>query len=98
MKKFITELFIPDASDAEFQKMIPAHRAYINELINRRVIESYSINQERTRGWIIMNGTDEEDILGYVEQFPIYRWIRVNVEELMVHDSELYRFPTLIMN
>ncbi len=99
MKKlFMVELTLPEVLDNEFMKMIPAHRAYISQLINDSTIQSYSINADRTFGWIIFNCNGIDDVFEIVEQFPIHKYISIQVHELMIHDSESFRFPKMHMN
>ncbi|MEI6881226.1 MAG: muconolactone Delta-isomerase family protein [Bacteroidota bacterium] len=95
---FMVELELPVVIDTDFMKMIPSHRAYISQLINEGKIQSYSINTERTLGWIIFNCKDAEAVFEIVEQFPIYKYISIQVHDLMIHDSEAFRFPKMHMN
>src|SRR4051812_39618086 len=99
MKKlFMVEMDLPEEIDEDFMKMIPSHRAYISQLINDGIIQSYSINNDRTIGWIIFTCEGIDEVFEIIEQFPISKFISVQVHELMVHDSESYRFPKMHMN
>lgn len=97
-KNFMVELFLPEELDADFMRMIPAHRAYINELINKGIIITYSISFDRTKGWIIFSANEAEEVLDIVQQFPIHQFITIEINELFIHDGEAFRFPKLHYN
>ena len=46
--------------DDEFMNNIPAHRRYINFLINNNTIDNYAVRMETLRSWIIFNATDKK--------------------------------------
>lgn len=94
----MVEMFLPEELDMDFMRMIPAHRAYINELISKGEIISYSISADRSKGWIIFLAEAAEDVLDIVQQFPIHQYITIEIHELFIHDGEAYRFPKLHFN
>jgi muconolactone delta-isomerase len=96
--QFMVEIFLPDEIDLDFMRMIPAHRAYINELISGGQIISYSISFDRSKGWIIFLADNAADVLDTVQQFPIHQFITIEIHELFIHDGEAYRFPKLNFN
>jgi hypothetical protein len=98
MKRFMVQIMLPPHLGTEFMEIVPYHRLYINELMERGIISTYAINTERTMGWINMKGRDEEEIDGYVKKFPIYRFLTYEISELMIFDNEAYRIPKMSMN
>jgi muconolactone delta-isomerase len=98
MRHFIVEMYIPAVVDQDFFKMIPAHRAYIDELIAEGKILTYAVNEERSKGWIVFEAKEAEEVLDLVQQFPIHRFLSIEIHALMVHDGESYRFPRLHLN
>lgn len=98
MAHFMVEMFLPDTIDMEFMRMIPSHRLFIDQLIADGKILTYSVNQERTKGWIIFDAEEAEEVLDLVQQFPIHRFITLEVHALMIHDGESFRFPKLHFN
>lgn len=95
---FMVEIKLPDEIDSHFMRKIPSHRAFINQLINQGKIQSYTINEERTRGWIIFNTENEVEVNTIMEQLPLYEFIQFKIHHVMVHDSEMFRFPKMHMN
>jgi muconolactone delta-isomerase len=95
---YMVEIKLPDEIDNNFMRKIPSHRAFINVLINKGKIQSYTINENRTKGWIIFNTENENEVKKLIEQLPIYEFIGYKIHGIMVHDSEIFRFPKMHMN
>ena len=91
-------IFLPDELDESFWELIPKHRTFINEQIEKDVIISYAINQQRNTGWVIVNADSEYKARKIVEQFPIHSHITFDVDELFIYDSSLAGLPKLVMN
>lgn len=99
MPVFVVSLQLPDSLTEEFMALIPAHRAFINQLISQKVMESYAISADRRRGWVTINGDDAAAVLAIVEQFPLYDFLTgVEIDELFVFDSASFRFPLINLN
>ena len=99
MPTFVVSLRLPDAFNEEFIAIIPRHRDFINRLLNEKIVESYAISSDRSRGWVTMNGDNAAAVQALVEQFPLYRFLRgVEIDELFVFDSTASRFPHINLN
>ncbi|UPL51139.1 hypothetical protein [Hymenobacter sublimis] len=99
MAKFVVTLRLPDFFDEDFIALIPRHRAFINQLIEENIVESYAISADRTRGWVTMNGQNAATVRAVVERFPLYRFLReIEIDELFVFDSTASRFPRISLN
>jgi muconolactone delta-isomerase len=95
---FIVEIKLPEEIDELFMRKIPSHRAFINLLINQGKIQSYTINDSRTKGWIIFNTDNKAETEQIMEQLPIYEYIHYKINGTLIHDSEIFRFPKMNMN
>ena len=84
--------------DGEFMSLVPAHRTYINSLINKNAIDSYAVSMESQRVWITVNAETKEEVSEMLAGSPLHRYWTIEVEELFVYDSQLYRLPTLQLN
>lgn len=84
--------------EGSFMSHIPAHRAYINALILKGVIDQYAISAERGQGWITMNAKSKKEIIKYLEKSPLFQYFQLEVDELMVFDGKAMRFPRLVLN
>ncbi|MBC7828689.1 MAG: hypothetical protein H7122_13140 [Chitinophagaceae bacterium] len=96
MKKFqITIQFI---TDKEFMDLVPAHKTYINYLINKEIVEHYAVSMESQRIWITVNVADRAAIEKIIAQSPLFPYFTYEVHELFALDGQNYRLPTLQMN
>ena len=98
MKQYMVQIMLSPNLGEDFMEIVPYHRMYINELMERGAISTYAINVERSMGWINMKGKDEEEIESYVRKFPIFRFFTYEINELMIYDNEAYRIPKMSLN
>ena len=97
MKKYLCTFSLPNEPDDAFWELIPRHRNYINGLMRNEVIVTYSVNQQRTKGWVVINAANKQEVVHVVEQFPIRSFIDIHVEELFIFDS-MIGTPKLVLN
>lgn len=84
--------------DDEFMSLVPPHRTYVNFLINKHIIDSYTVSLESMRSWIVMNGTSKEEVMRVLEKSPLFRYWSIEIDELYVVDGQPYRLPALQPN
>ncbi|HOZ79348.1 MAG TPA: hypothetical protein PLY34_15245 [Ferruginibacter sp.] len=84
--------------DDEFMSYVPPHRLYINSLIEKGVIDYYSVSMETQRCWIIMNAASKKAVNKYLDESPLKKYWTVEVDELFVYDSQNYRLPAVQLN
>jgi muconolactone delta-isomerase len=96
MKKF--QVTIHFEMDDDFMSLIPAHREYINELIEKGTIDQYVVSMETQRVWITFTAETKEEVEQYLSNSPIYKYWTVDVDELFLIDGQHYRFPTVQLN
>jgi hypothetical protein len=84
--------------EGSFMSHVPAHRAYINSLILKGVIDQYAISAERGIGWITMNARSKDEVLQLLGRSPLYQYFEVEIDDLMVFDGKSMRFPRLVLN
>ena len=99
MPTFIVSVLLPESFDDDFIALIPRHRDFINRLLNEKIIETYAISSDRSRGWVTINGDDEAAVRAVVEQFPLYHFMHgVEIDELFIFDTVASRFPHISLN
>ncbi len=96
MKKF--QSIIRFTMDEAFMTLVPPHRTYINYLMNKGVIDSYSVSMESQTCWITINAESKAEVSTLLAKSPLYRYWTYDVEELFVYDSQHYRLPALQYN
>lgn len=96
MNKYQVSVFF--SIDETFMNLVPKHRGVISDLILKGVIDSYAISAEAGRGWITMNAKDKSDIHKQLERSPLYKYFEIEIDQLMIYDSQMYRFPKMVLN
>ena len=84
--------------DEEFMSFVPSHRVYINSLIEKNVIDYYSVSMETQRSWMIINAEDKKEVEDILKLSPLYKYWTVEIDELFVYDGQTYRLPALQLN
>ncbi len=97
MKKFLCTFYLPGELDTEFWELIPRHRNYINNLMREEVIITYSVNDTRSKGWVVLSAESEMEAAELIDRFPIRRYINYEMDELFIFDS-MMGAPKLVMN
>lgn len=94
----MVEISLPELQDEHFYNLIPAHRMLINDMIENGIIQQYTINSARTKGWILFNCRNKNEVLTALQKMPIFHLIRFKIHEIMIADGELYRLPKMNLN
>jgi hypothetical protein len=94
--KFQVTLYF-QATEAFIAK-VPEHRSFINDLINKGIIDSYTISMETMRGWIVMNGESKDQIADILSKSPLFSFLSLEIDLLFVVDGLSYRLPALQLN
>jgi hypothetical protein len=97
MKKFLCTFYLPDVLEESFWEQIPSHRNYINTLMRNETIVTYSVNRERTKGWVVINAVTKKEVFTIIDQFPIRPYIDFQVDELFIFDS-MIGAPKMVLN
>jgi hypothetical protein len=84
--------------DDEFMSLVPAHRTYINYLINKNVIEHYAVSMEVQTSWITIHGESKDAVERILVQSPLYKYWTFEIAELFVMDGYGYRLPSVQPN
>ena len=101
MPAFVVSIRLPDSFDKAFIALIPipAHRAFVNQLLNEKVVEVYAISSDRSRGWMTINSDSTATVQAVVSQFSLFPYLHgVEINELFIFDSAASRFPHIRLN
>jgi len=96
MKKF--QVTIDFEWEADFEKLIPEHRKYVDELIEKGVVDHYVVSLESHKIWITMNAEDKSAIDEYLSKSPLFNFIIYEIDELLISDGVTYRLPAVQLN
>lgn len=81
-----------------FMTLVPPHRLYINDLIDKGVIDYYSVSMETQRCWIVVNAHNKKEVEKYLSDSPLHKFWTVEIDDLVVYDAQTYRLPALQFN
>lgn len=84
--------------DNEFMSFVPPHRVYINSLIEKNIIDYYTVSMETQRSWIVFNASGKKEVERYLTKSPLYKYWTVEIDEIFVYDGQSYRLPALQLN
>jgi hypothetical protein len=84
--------------DDEFMSHVPAHRTYINQLIEDGVIDYYAVSLENNTVWIVVNAATKEEAEQYLDASPLRPYWTLSIYELFVFDGQSMRLPALQLN
>ena len=96
MKKF--QVTIQFHIDDDFMALVPSHRTYINQLIEKGVIEQYLVTMETQRTWITLTAKNKKEVEQYLAKSPLYKYWIYEIDELFVIDGQHYRLPAFQLN
>jgi hypothetical protein len=84
--------------DEDFMTYVPSHRVFINSLIDKGVIDYYSVSMETMRCWMVMNAVNKKAVEDYLSQSPLFKYWTFEIDELFVYDGQTYRLPAVQLN
>jgi hypothetical protein len=96
MKKY--QAIISFDMDEEFMTLVPPHRTYINFLLNKGIIETYSVSMETQQSWITINANGKTEVEEVLQKSPLSKYWSFEIVELFVYDSQSNRLPAVQLN
>jgi hypothetical protein len=78
--------------------LVPPHRTYINYLLNKGVIETYTVSMETQQSWIVVNANTKKDVEEVLKASPLNKYWSMEIVELFVFDSQSNRLPAVQLN
>jgi len=98
MQKFMATILLPEKLTEEFLSLITMQRVAVDRLVQKNIILNYSLSADRTRLWIAFNCKDEDHVRRVISRFPLFKFMKVKIDELMFVESRALSFPELIWN
>lgn len=98
MGYFMVEIWLPKPMDEEFFALIPQHRKLVNDLIERGLVNSYTVNEDRTKIWMLFNASEESEVKAHLKKLPIFPVVKTEIFKLFIADGEIFRLPKVNLN
>lgn len=84
--------------DEHFWQIIPQHRDKVNDLLEDEKIETYGVNIDRSKAWVVVNAETEGEAIDIIESLPIHDYFSYEVEQLFIFDNALGLMPKMVLN
>lgn len=84
--------------DDDFMSFVPPHRVYINSLIEKNILDYYTVSMESQKSWMVVNASSKIEVEEYLSKSPLYRYWTIEIDELFVYDGQSYRLPAVQLN
>ena len=84
--------------DDKFMTFVPPHRVYINSLIEKNIIDYYTVSMESQKSWMVFNAESKIQVEEYLSKSPLYKYWTIEIDELFVYDGQSYRLPAVQLN
>jgi muconolactone delta-isomerase len=94
----MADIKLPEKMDDDFVRLIPSQRAYVNRMMKKGIITSYSLSFNRRKLWVVLNADDRVNAHEIIGAFPIYPYISYELYSLLFHESNTINAPQLWLN
>jgi muconolactone delta-isomerase len=98
MEKFMVTLSFPPFISDDFIALIPRQRAMIVKMLSSGKLANFSLNDQRTNAWMVVNAKTEEEVEQLLERFPMYEYFQFEIERLILHDTAFMGLPKVVLN
>lgn len=98
MNVFLVHISLPEVFTSELYEQIPRQRELINELMDKRVVLSYSLDMERKNIWAFFEAKDRTRLLDILTTFPIIKDVKVAIHDLAFYNEAPFPIQEPLMN
>ncbi len=98
MSYFMVEVLLPQPMEDEFFSLIPRHRKMVNDLIERGIINSYTVDENRKKIWILFSASEESEVMAHLKKLPIFSLVETEIFKLFIADGDIFRLPKVNLN
>src|SRR5436190_21576941 len=86
IKQYMVDINLPRRMSKEFMELIPEQRQKVSDLMEEGIVTSYSLSSNRSKVWVTIMGTSEEDVMDILTEFPLIKYMKVRIHELAFND------------
>ena len=98
MKEFMASITFPGGITEDYIDLIPAQKDYISRLVSHKKITSYGLSTDRSKFWITFSAESEQEVWQLLVGFSLYKYMEVEIDELLFHQNTKLFFPQLSFN
>lgn len=98
MREFMAIIRLPDEFTEDFVQLVPRQRAAINLLMREGTILAYSLSADRVMLWVTIRANNKRQVRDIVQSFPMYKYMKETIVELLFHEQANTLIPELSLN
>ncbi|MEM0997522.1 MAG: muconolactone Delta-isomerase family protein [Bacteroidota bacterium] len=98
MNKFMVTMSFPPFLTDEFVALIPRQRAMIVQLLSNGKLTNFSLNDQRSNAWMVINAKSEQEVEELLARFPLHDFFDYEIHTLVVHDTAFMGLPKVVLN
>lgn len=98
MKTYMVDIALPEVLSEEFLATIPKQRAAVNQMMDEKIILSYSLAMDRSKLWTVIRAESESDVFDVLSEFPLIGWMRFDIYELAFNENSFYKMNFMSLN
>ena len=98
MKSYMVDIDLLANLDIDFWKLIPAQKAFVNRMMKSGLISDYSLSIDKQKLWVIITASTKEKAIEVVDSFPIAKYMKYEVYNLLFHERNSIAAPQLWLN
>ena len=98
MNQFLVEFDLPDTYTEYFIAKVPEQRATVHRMMREGKISNYALSLDRRKLWVFFTADDEQEVVSFINEFPLIDHMLPIVHPLMFHESIALQFPAMSLN
>lgn len=87
MSYFMIDIELPKTITPEFVELIPHQRKFIDRMMKKGMIISYSLSFDRSKLWVVVLANSPTEVNNIIGSFPIFCFIKFKVNNLLFHEA-----------
>lgn len=97
LRPWVAEFDLPEIT-SEFAALIPEQRMAVGMLMSSGTITSYTLSADRSKLWVTMIATSQEQATAILRKFPILPYTRWRITEAMFSEVTQVGIPRMSLN
>ncbi|MGB0862811.1 MAG: muconolactone Delta-isomerase family protein [Saprospiraceae bacterium] len=89
---------LPSTLTPDFLELIPEQREIVDKMFQKGTLTSYILALDRSKLWITILGTNEEEVMEKLAKLPLMPYMRVEIYELAFHNAARVVLPAVSLN
>lgn len=98
VNQYLVNAKLPVFLPKEFLELLPSLRAYVDSLLEKSILISYSLAGDRSQAWIIVQAKTPTEVRKIIQDMPGARWLDTSFHELAFHRSYARIIPAISDN